>query len=69
VARELRAASFALEDREFVAHVTLARRGERPAALPPLPPIEWPVSDFVLVRSQPSAGGSNYAVLERFGGR
>lgn len=65
----LREEAFALEQREFVAHVTLARRGERPAALPPLSPVEWPVAEFVLVRSQPSAAGSHYAVLERFGDR
>jgi len=70
LARELRGEGFKLEDREFVAHVTLLRRAGTPAALPPLPPLEWPVSEFLLVRSRPpadgSATGSLYEILERF---
>lgn len=69
LAAALRGEGFTLEERSFVAHVTLARRGDRPAEIPALPPLDWPVREFVLVRSQPSAGGSNYAVLGRFPAR
>lgn len=65
----LRGDGFAIEERSFVAHVTLARRGDRPAEIPPLPRLDWPVHEFVLVRSQPSTGGSNYTVLARFPAR
>ena len=54
-----------LERRPFAAHVTLIRKA-RPARLPPLPALEWPVSEFVLVRSSLSGAGSSYEVLERF---
>lgn len=58
---ELYKESFILERRPFAAHVTLLR--EAPAqALPALPPLEWPVKEFVLVRS--AAG--RYDTLERF---
>ena len=58
---ELYKEAFILERRPFAAHVTLLRKA--PAqALPELPRLEWPVSDFALVSS---AGGS-YRTLERF---
>jgi 2'-5' RNA ligase len=56
---------FILERRPFAAHVTLIRKA-RTAALPPLPALEWPVSDFLLVRSSLSGAGPSYDVLERF---
>jgi RNA 2',3'-cyclic 3'-phosphodiesterase len=56
---------FMLERRPFAAHVTLIRKA-RAAALPPLPAVDWPVFEFVLVRSALSAAGSSYEVLERF---
>ena len=31
-----------------------------------LPQVDWPVNEFVLVRSILSSEGSRYAVLERF---
>lgn len=65
LAAELRADGFPLEARAFKAHVTLIRKAS-PAPLPPLPKVDWPVQAFVLVRSQLSAAGSAYAVLESF---
>jgi 2'-5' RNA ligase len=58
----LRDASFVLEKRPFAAHITLIRKASA-AALPPLPRVEWPAREFVLVRSKP---GSRYEIVERF---
>ena len=55
-----------LSDQKFRPHVTLARdvpKLQRPA---PFPPLQWPVSEFVLVESQRGRGGSAYEVLERW---
>jgi 2'-5' RNA ligase len=57
---------FALEKRPFAAHVTLLRKAKPPKALPPLPQVEWPVTEFFLVRSRTSPKGSTYDPLERF---
>lgn len=54
-----------LERRPFAAHVTLIRKA-RAAKLPPLPALEWPVREFILVRSSLSSSGSVYEPLERF---
>jgi RNA 2',3'-cyclic 3'-phosphodiesterase len=62
---ELYREEFILERRPFAAHVTLIRKA-RAASLPPLPALEWPVSEFVLVRSSLSSKGSTYEPLERF---
>ena len=56
---------FILERRPFTAHVTLVRKA-RAARLPPLPALDWPVREFLLVRSQLSSAGSAYQPLERF---
>jgi len=63
---ELAALSQALgETRRYAAHVTLLRNA-RPAALPPIPAVEWPVREFVLVSSTLSAEGPSYEVLGRY---
>ena len=62
---ELQREDFILERRPFAAHVTLIRKG-RAAKLPPLPALEWPVREFLLVRSALSSKGSTYEPLERF---
>ena len=54
-----------LERRPFAAHVTLIRKA-RAATLPPLPAVEWPVREFVLVRSRVSSKGSTYEPVQRF---
>lgn len=56
---------FALEEREFAAHVTLIRKAGPPDSLPPLPRLDWPVQEFVLVRSASSGGLSRYEILHR----
>lgn len=55
-------AEFILERRPFAAHVTLVRKARKPAAIAPLPKVEWPVRDFTLVDSDLS----RYEVLARF---
>jgi 2'-5' RNA ligase len=63
---ELYRAEFILERRPFAAHVTLLRKAPKPAALPPLPAVEWPVRELALVGSSVSAKGSTYEIVERF---
>lgn len=53
---------FVLEARPFAAHVTLVRKANLPASMPPLPAVEWPATEFALVRS----AGGRYETLERF---
>ena len=55
-----------LEKRPFAAHVTLIRKARAGDSLPPLPAVDWPVSEFVLVRSSLSSKGAAYEPLERF---
>ena len=62
----LKEESFVLEERPFAAHVTLLRKARPPKALPPLPAVEWPVNEFVLIRSRTSPRGATYECLERF---
>lgn len=57
---------FILERRAFTAHVTLIRKARAAQPLPPLPAIDWPVREFLLVRSRLSPAGSTYEPLERF---
>jgi 2'-5' RNA ligase len=57
---------FVLEERPFAAHVTLLRKASPPTSLPPLPAVEWPVSEFLLVRSRTSPKGAAYEPVERF---
>ena len=56
---------FILERRPFAAHITLIRNA-RNAKLPALPKVDWPVSEFLLVRSALSPKGAAYEPLERF---
>jgi RNA 2',3'-cyclic 3'-phosphodiesterase len=62
----LRRAGYTLEERPYAAHVTLLRSAPPPRELPPLPAVEWPVSEFTLVRSVVSKKGSAYEIVERF---
>ena len=63
---ELREQGFRSEKRKFSAHVTLLRKVREPQWLPRLPAVDWPVEEFVLVRSQLSAQGLRYEIVERF---
>ena len=58
----LRARGFALDERPFAAHVTLARKIALDIPRVPLPPIGWRADEFVLVRSETGTG--RYSVLE-----
>ena len=62
----LREHGFVLEDRPFAAHITLLRKAKPPKSLPPLPSVEWPVNEMLLMRSRTSPKGSTYEPLERF---
>ena len=61
---QLRARGFALEERPFAPHVTLARKVER--ALPPtaMEPLLWRVRGYRLVRTEPGTG--EYLALAEF---
>ena len=58
----LRACDFALEERPFAAHVTLARKISAPLVRSEMEPLSWRAREFTLVRSEPGSG--RYVVLE-----
>ena len=62
----LRADGFVLESRPFAAHITLVRKANTPQSLPPLPTVQWPASEFSLVRSLPSNTGARYESIDRY---
>lgn len=57
-----------LESAEFTAHLTLLRNVHcgRCAPLPELQPINWPVTEFVLVESKLAPDGAHYSVIDRW---
>jgi RNA 2',3'-cyclic 3'-phosphodiesterase len=65
LAMELYREEFILERRPFTAHVTLIRDARR-APLPPVPQVDWPVREFLLMRSSVSSRGALYEPVERF---
>lgn len=57
---------FRVDGRPYAAHITVVRKARcRPIAVT-LPPVEWRVHDFVLVRSELDAEGSRYAIIGRW---
>lgn len=64
LAARLSEARFALDERPFAPHATLARRTRRAVAPAAIEPIEWRVEAFTLVRSE--TGKGRYEVLEEF---
>ncbi|MCZ7564554.1 MAG: RNA 2',3'-cyclic phosphodiesterase [Burkholderiales bacterium] len=58
----LGAAGFRFDEKPFVSHVTLLRKGSPPRALPRLDPVAWRGCGFALVRSHTGPAGSDYAV-------
>ena len=48
----LRIKGFRAEERPYHPHVSLARGIQSPFASEPIEPLEWPVNDFCLVRSE-----------------
>ncbi len=63
--RELEREAVVLERRPFAAHVTLLRKASA-GKLPPVPAVEWPVQEFMLVRSARSSTGARYEIVQRF---
>lgn len=60
------AGGFKPDMKEFVPHVTLARKVKRPGPLGDFGPLAWDATSFALVRSIAGADGSEYAPLERY---
>jgi RNA 2',3'-cyclic 3'-phosphodiesterase len=60
----LRARGFALDDRPFAAHVTLARKIALALAPAPVPAIRWNPDEYVLARTETGTG--RYSILERW---
>jgi 2'-5' RNA ligase len=61
----LQGAGFAVDARPHVPHITLLRNtagGEVPACVP----VNWSVSDFVLVSSRTETDGAHYEVIRRW---
>lgn len=54
------------EKRAFAAHVTLLRKAHAAAVLPPLPLLDWPVTEFRLVNSKLGREGPSYEVLATY---
>ena len=69
--QQLGAAGFAVAEagRPFVPHLSLLRKipATQPSQiLPPITPLAWSCTEFVLVRSQLSASGPEYKILAEF---
>ena len=62
--RGLRARGFALDERAFAAHVTLARRIAIPVPPAPMAEVRWRADQYVLARSETGTG--RYSILERW---
>ncbi|HZH42653.1 MAG TPA: RNA 2',3'-cyclic phosphodiesterase [Lysobacter sp.] len=50
----------------FVPHLTVLRDMRRPWPASPLPRIDWPVADWVLIDSRHGEGPARYEVLDRW---
>ena len=57
---------FAPETRPYQAHMTLARKVDRPLPLLDIEPIDWQVDSFALVKSVTAPDGACYQVLEHW---
>jgi len=62
----LRGAGFELEQRPFTPHVALVRKAQCAPLPDSMPPVDWQVEDFVLVRSSVSPEGSRYQSIGRW---
>ena len=54
------------ESRAYRPHVTLARKLRDPMPEVAVPPLRWPVTDFVLVESRSTPAGPRYQTLRRW---
>lgn len=64
--KTLGAAGFRLDQRPYVPHVTLLREARSASAQNRMPPIAWPVEEFVLVESVQLDQSRVYEVLHRW---
>ena len=62
---QLRAAGFPVDDRPHVPHVTLLRKSDG-GAVPDCRAVNWPIGDFVLVKSITESDGARYEVVRRW---
>jgi 2'-5' RNA ligase len=62
----LTAAAVPFDPKPFVPHLTLVRKARPGLTLPGLGTVRWRVTAFVLVRSEPQAGGSRYAIAAQW---
>jgi RNA 2',3'-cyclic 3'-phosphodiesterase len=58
--------TFEFRKQAFRPHITLARDVPRTRISEPIPRLQWPVRDFVLVESNMTRSGSEYSVLNRW---
>lgn len=66
--RSLHHHHFQFDAREYKPHVTLLRNAQwHDVPLPPQPPVDWVVRQFVLVESIRDASAAHYEMLENFG--
>jgi 2'-5' RNA ligase len=63
LAAALRQEGFAVDERPYTAHLTLARRSRAPLERRLAQPLGWPVTSFFLVASELGRGGSTYRKL------
>jgi RNA 2',3'-cyclic 3'-phosphodiesterase len=62
----LRERSIQFDAKDFKAHITLVRKLSGQVAATTVSAIDWPVQDFVLMRSRLEAGGAGYECAGRW---
>lgn len=60
---------FRFDRRPYAAHITLLRKARCAPMQAAMPAIDWPVAEFVLVRSERNSEGSRYTVVDRWAAR
>lgn len=63
---QLRAAGFPVDARPHVPHVTLLRNSDG-GQVPECRAVNWPIGEFVLVKSVTESDGARYEVMRRWG--
>lgn len=59
-------ADFRFDGRAFTPHITLLRKMDQARGETPIDPMTWRVEEFVLVESEPVAGGVRYSIIGRW---
>jgi len=57
---------FRFDRRPYAAHITLLRKARCAPMQAEIPAIDWPVREFVLVRSELNQEGSRYTIVDRW---